>query len=207
MLGQDGDRGAAEEGAIEGAAAAVVAGAGPDGFLRGGIELAGDQARHEAAERGADFVRAGGKVLADEADDSARDAGEAGGNSSQLPLLYPPPLALGSFFQVMRKRLTGSTSQRPTFFRRSRMACGTVDGSFCCAKVGMVILRSRQRRTVLSRTDWLIFSIGRGRIAVDDGVMGTGDAIGGFMTRAANTIDKLDMLAYEKRERNGLKCR
>ena len=42
----------------------------------------------------------------------------AGGNSIQLPWLYSPPRSTGSFFQVMRNRLAGSTSHRPTFFSR-----------------------------------------------------------------------------------------
>ena len=69
LLGQDRDRRAAQQRRIERAAAAVVSGAGPDGFLRRGIELTGDQPRHEAAERRADFVCAGREILADEADD------------------------------------------------------------------------------------------------------------------------------------------
>ena len=76
LLGQDADGLAAQAGAVERAAAAVVAGRGPDGFLRGGIELAGDELGHEAAEGGADFVRAGGEPLADDADDAGRRAGE-----------------------------------------------------------------------------------------------------------------------------------
>ena len=60
------------------AATAVVAGAGPDGFLRCGIELAGDQSRHEAAKRRTHFVRAGGEPLADDGEDARLDAGQFG---------------------------------------------------------------------------------------------------------------------------------
>ena len=77
LLGQDGHRLAAQQLRVEGAAAAVVAGAGPDGLLGGGIELPGDQARHQAAEGRADLVGAGGEPLADQADDPRVDARSA----------------------------------------------------------------------------------------------------------------------------------
>ncbi len=80
---------------IEGAAAAVVAGAGPDGFLRGGIELAGDQARHQAAEGGADFVGAGGEVLAHEAYNFARDAGDGRRQLEPVAVVVSAPFGFG----------------------------------------------------------------------------------------------------------------
>ena len=67
---------AADERRIERPAAAEVARARPDGFVLRRIELAADELRHEAAERRADFVRAGRKELAHQADDPRVDAGE-----------------------------------------------------------------------------------------------------------------------------------
>ena len=75
-LGQDRDGGAGEQRAVVGAAAAVVAGGGPYGLLRGGVEVAADEARDEAAVGGADLVRAGREVAAREADETGGDAGE-----------------------------------------------------------------------------------------------------------------------------------
>ena len=75
-LGQDRDRGAGEQGAVVSAAAAVVSGRGPDGLLLGRVEVAGDEARDEAAVRRADLVRARREPLADEADDLRLDARE-----------------------------------------------------------------------------------------------------------------------------------
>ena len=52
--------------------------------------------------------------------------------------------------QSARSR-AGSTSHRPTSRSRSLILSGTVSGFFCWAKVGMMMLRSRHLRTVLSR--------------------------------------------------------
>ncbi len=78
FFGQNGDGRAAHESRIERAAAAEVAGAGPNGFVLRGIELAAHQFRNEAAKRGADFVRTGRKEFADQADDPGIDAGQHG---------------------------------------------------------------------------------------------------------------------------------
>ena len=51
---------------------------GQTAFCVVGVELAGDQPRHQAAEAGADLVRAGREVLADQADDARRHAGQLG---------------------------------------------------------------------------------------------------------------------------------
>ncbi len=77
-LGQDGDGLAAEQRAVEGAAAAVVPGRGPDRLVQLGVELARDQARHQAAEGGADLVGADREVLADQPDDAGLHAGQLG---------------------------------------------------------------------------------------------------------------------------------
>ena len=75
-FGEDGDGRACEEGAVVGAAAAVVAGGGPDGLLDGGVEVAADEAGDEAAVGGADLVGASGEVAAGEADEAGGDAGQ-----------------------------------------------------------------------------------------------------------------------------------
>src|SRR6476660_3501627 len=76
----------------------------------------------------------------------------ADGNSIQFPLLYKPPHSTGSFFHVIRKRLTGSTSHKPTFFSRCLIFSGTVDGSRICANVGSRTFRSRNRSIVRDNT-------------------------------------------------------
>ena len=73
---QDGDGIAGKQLGVEGAAAAVVAGGGPDGLVIGRVKLTGDQTRHETAERSADLVAAGGEPFAGEQDDARLDAGE-----------------------------------------------------------------------------------------------------------------------------------
>jgi hypothetical protein len=77
--GQDGHGVAGQQLGVEGAAAAVVAGGGPDGLVIGGVELAGDQTGGQAAEGGAHLVAAGGEPLAHHGDDAAGHAGEGGG--------------------------------------------------------------------------------------------------------------------------------
>ena len=159
LLGQDRNRRAAQQCTVIGAAAAIIARAGPDGLLRGGVELAGDQPRYETAEAGTDLVRSRREPLADQADDACIDAGKCRRELDPVAALNPPPRATGSFFQVMRKRLSGSTSQRPMFLSFSRNPAGMVVGSFCWANVGMMMPRSRQRRTVFSSTSWSIWSM------------------------------------------------
>ena len=80
ILGQDGHGLAGQQLGVEGAAAAVVAGGGPDGVVIGGVELTGDQARGQAAEGGAHLMAAGGEPLAGHGDDAAGHAGELAGD-------------------------------------------------------------------------------------------------------------------------------
>ena len=75
-FGQDGHGRAAHEIGIEGPAPAVIAGGRPDGLVKGRIELAADQARHQAAVGGADLVGAGGEPLADQQHDARLDPGQ-----------------------------------------------------------------------------------------------------------------------------------
>ena len=76
FFGQNRDGRAAHQRRIERPAAAVVAGAGPNRFVLRRIELSAHQFWHETAERRPDFMSAGGKELADKADDPRIDAGE-----------------------------------------------------------------------------------------------------------------------------------
>ena len=118
FLGQNGDGRAADEGRVERAAAAVVAGAGPDGFLRRRDRTG----RSPAWARGSRTRR---RLCAHRSERTCRTRPmirvstpvSSGGNSIQLPWLYSPPRSTGSFFHVMRNRLTGSTSHRPTFLQ------------------------------------------------------------------------------------------
>ncbi len=95
-LRQDGDRLAGQQRRIVRAAPAVVTGGGPDRLLRGRVELAGHQPRHEAGEGRPDLVRAGREPLADDGDDARRDAGQRG---RQLERVHPAePAAAGLGF-------------------------------------------------------------------------------------------------------------
>ena len=76
--GENGDGVDGEELRVERAAAAVVARGGPHGVMIRRVELAGDEARGEAAERSADLVAARGEPLARHGEDAARNAGELG---------------------------------------------------------------------------------------------------------------------------------
>jgi hypothetical protein len=78
----------------------------------------------------------------------------SGGISRKLTPPYRPVRT--SFFQVMRKRFTGSTSQRRTPLKRERTDCGMREGSRSCAKVGITTPRARQRAAVLRTTDGLM---------------------------------------------------
>ena len=80
VLRQDGDGGAAQHGGVEGAAATVVPGRGPDSLVVVRVELAAHQARHEAREGGADLVGAGGEVLPDQADNAGLHTGDGAGD-------------------------------------------------------------------------------------------------------------------------------
>ena len=90
VLGQDGHGVHGQELGVEGAAAAVVAGGGPDGVVIVGVKLAGDQAGHQAAVGGAHLVAARGEPLADEAEDAGLDAGQGAG---QLDVVHAAELA------------------------------------------------------------------------------------------------------------------
>ena len=87
FLRQDRDGRAAHERRIERSAAAVVAGAWPNGFVLRRIELPADQLRHEAAKRRADFVCARRKEFADEADDPRIDARERRRKLNPVPFV------------------------------------------------------------------------------------------------------------------------
>ena len=80
ILRQDGDGVAGQQLGVERAAAAVVAGGGPDSVMIGGVELAGHEARGQAAEGRADLVAAGGEPLAGHGEDAAWHAGNGGGD-------------------------------------------------------------------------------------------------------------------------------
>ena len=75
---ENGDALRAEQAGVERAAAAVVAGGGPDSLMLVDVELAGDESRSEAAERSADLMAAGGEPLAGHRDDAAGHAGQNG---------------------------------------------------------------------------------------------------------------------------------
>ena len=72
---------------VERPAAAIIAGAGPDGFLVRRIKLPADQPGHEAAERRADLVRSGREMASDEADDPRRHAGQRGRKLNPVALV------------------------------------------------------------------------------------------------------------------------
>ncbi len=76
FLGQDGDGCTPQEGAVEHSSPAVVAGRGPHGPMHRRIELAGDEAGHEAAECGAHLVGTGRESLSDQSHDARRNSGE-----------------------------------------------------------------------------------------------------------------------------------
>ena len=75
---QDGDALGAQQPGVEGAAAAVVAGGGPNGLVLVDVELAGHQPGSQAAEGGAHLVAAGGEPLAHHGDDAAGHSGQLG---------------------------------------------------------------------------------------------------------------------------------
>ena len=78
LRGENGDRVDRQELGVECAAAAVVTGGGPHGVMIRRVELAGDEARGEAAERSANLVAARGEPLARHGEDAAGNAGELG---------------------------------------------------------------------------------------------------------------------------------
>jgi hypothetical protein len=92
LLREDRDRRAAEQRAVERAAAAEVPGRRPGGLVNVGIELSAHQPRHEAAERGADLVRAGREIGADQADDSGLHPGDLGGDLQAVYAAVEPRL-------------------------------------------------------------------------------------------------------------------
>ena len=62
--------------AIKRAAAAKIARGRPRRLVLLGIELAADESRHQAAERRANLMRAGGKIFSDQPDDPRLHAGD-----------------------------------------------------------------------------------------------------------------------------------
>ena len=159
-LGQDRHRRAGEQRAVVGAATAVVAGRRPDRLLARRVEVARHQPRHQAAVGRAHLVRAGGKPLAQTRPTIlASTPVSSEGNSIQLPSTNPPPRSTASLCQVMRKRLAGSMSHRPSPASEPTIAAGILLGSFCCANVGRMTLRSRARSTDRCRTSSLMDSM------------------------------------------------
>ena len=75
-LGQDRHRRAGQQGAVVGAAAAVVAGRRPDRLLACRVVVARDQPRHQATVGRADLVRAGREPVAQDTDDLGVDPGQ-----------------------------------------------------------------------------------------------------------------------------------
>ncbi len=73
---QNGDRFTGQQIGVISAAATVVAGGGPDRLLRGRVELASDQSRHETAKRRTDFVGSGREPFANQDDDARLGAGQ-----------------------------------------------------------------------------------------------------------------------------------
>ena len=82
--GQYGYAVAGKELGVEGAAAAVVAGRGPNGLIVGSVELSGHEAGYQAAIGSADLMTAGGEPLADHDDDPGLYAGQAGGDLDEV---------------------------------------------------------------------------------------------------------------------------
>ena len=78
ILRQNGDGVAGQQLGVERAAAAVVAGGGPNSVMIGGVELAGHETRGQAAEGSADLMAAGREPLAGHGQNAARDAGNGG---------------------------------------------------------------------------------------------------------------------------------
>src|SRR5512138_493279 len=75
------------------------------------------------------------------------------GRTRWLTAPKSPPRSRGSFFQVIRYRFAGWTSQSPVSARTFFTGCGTSrSGSRIMAKVGRVMPLSRQNRTVRSST-------------------------------------------------------
>ena len=91
-LRQHGHRRAAQQGAVEHPAAAVVAGGGPDRLLRGGVEAAGHQPRHQHPEGRPHLVRPGREAAAHQGQDRAAHPGEGG---RQLDPVHPAEQARG----------------------------------------------------------------------------------------------------------------
>ena len=133
------------------AAAAVVAGRGPDGALAGGVELAGDDARRQAAVGGDDLVRVDHREAVAEQDDDGRRRRRSARAAGRRARAGP----------AGRVSLVGCTSAPGTGCadgerraRRSRTSAATspgiVLGSASCAKEGMTMPASRNRLTVRS---------------------------------------------------------
>ncbi len=80
------------------------------------------------------------------------------GNSKALTPPYSPVSM--SFFQVMRKRLAGSTSHRPILGSRALTDAGTFDGSRICASVGITTPFSRHSFAAFSSTASFTFVTG-----------------------------------------------
>ncbi len=96
LLGQNRDRGAAEQGRIECSAPAVVSRRGPDRLLGCRIKLPGDKAGHQAAKCRPDFVSSRGKMPPNQTDDACGDTGQ--GRRKLQPVAVVETTALGDWF-------------------------------------------------------------------------------------------------------------
>ena len=153
-LGQDGHGGAAHEIGIEGAAAAVVAGRRPDRLVEGRVELAADQARHQAAVGGADLVGAGGEPLADEQHDARLDPGQGRRQLQEIDAaeeaaLLPGLVLPGDAEQVERVQVPeADLAQLVLDLAGDQLRVALL------GEGGQDDVRLRKWATVLSRTAW-----------------------------------------------------
>ena len=123
-LGQHGDAAAAHEPRDRDAAAAVVAGRGPDRAVARRVELPGDDPRREAAVGGEHLVRADHREAVAERDDDRRvDAGQL---ARQHDVVRDASTVRrsASLYQWTRKRLSGWASSGPTPASRARTVRG-----------------------------------------------------------------------------------
>ncbi len=82
--GQNGYAFTREQLGVERAAAAIVAGGGPNGLVIGGVELAGHEARGQAAVACAHLMAAGGEPLAAKNDDPGVHTREGAGDFDEV---------------------------------------------------------------------------------------------------------------------------
>ena len=102
------------------AAARVVAGRRPDGAVRGGVELAGDDARREAGVRGQHLVRADHREAVAEREHDRASTPVSSGGSTRWPGTVDRLAGRGPLNQWTRKRFAASGSSGR--LRASRVA-------------------------------------------------------------------------------------